>query len=184
MFIIFLALGILVILTYCCLFLLNNFIVNHTYWLLSFGFILLSYLCYLIWLLIFNPSTTFRTTANQKSKNKENLSNHFFISFFLIVWTFLPICFVLPYSFTALFGENKVATFQVKSYYKDKTKYNCHARLVIENESSAFFSYCLTSEQLKNYPIGTTYLSTVTYKESYLGKIIHHIRLPSKLKVE
>ena len=105
--------------TLLVLFLMERFIVNHTYWLLSIGLLIVLYIGFLIWLTLIHTQTRLiRIEPQQKFHNKTTFSSYFYISIILVFLTFFQISYVLPYCLTLALGERQSIIAEVQTQRK------------------------------------------------------------------
>ena len=166
--------------TLLVLFLMERFIVNHTYWLLSIGLLIVLYIGFLIWLTLIHTQTRLiRIEPQQKFHNKATFSSYFYISIILVFLTFFQISYVLPYCLTLALGERQSIISEVQTQRK-KSKYDCKYQLSPVANTSTFFKYCVSSDIFEQYPNRTINQANIQQRFSHFGVIIEQIQLQEK----
>ncbi len=166
--------------TLLVLFLMERFIVNHTYWLLSIGLLIVLYIGFLIWLTLIHTQTRLiRIEPQQKFHNKATFSNYFYISIVLVFLTFFQISYVLPYCLTLALGERQSIIAEVQTQRK-KANMTVNISSVRWQIRARFFKYCVSSDIFEQYPNRTINQANIQQRFSHFGVIIEQIQLQEK----
>ena len=166
--------------TLLVLFLMERFIVNHIYWLLSIGLLIVLYIGFLIWLTLIHIQTRLiRIEPQQKFHNKATFSNYFYISIVLVFLTFFQISYVLPYCLTLALGERQSIIAEVQTQRK-KANMTVNISSVRWQIRARFFKYCVSSDIFEQYPNRTINQANIQQRFSHFGVIIEQIQLQEK----